>query len=232
MNLSQLKQDINFLCGSTSATYLDADKIRNMNIANQEVAMLIWSSAGDWQYDDSNQTTLPIATTNLLHDQQDYTLPSTAQRVEEISVKNSDGHFHKLKPIDVADIHIAPQEYFSSPGLPLYYDLVGRSIMLYPSPASASCTLTSGMTVYVNRDINEFATSAAEGTTPGFATGYHRILSLAASIDFVQDAGQRQLLVAQKARLEKGLTQFYSKRAVESKVAIKPSRKRKWGQYI
>lgn len=44
MNVTQLKSDIDFLCGSTSGTYPDADKIRNMNIAYQDVARVIWES--------------------------------------------------------------------------------------------------------------------------------------------------------------------------------------------
>jgi len=44
MTISEIKSDIDFLCGSTSATYLDADKIRNVNIAYQDVARVIWES--------------------------------------------------------------------------------------------------------------------------------------------------------------------------------------------
>lgn len=230
MNLSELKADVNFLCGATSATYLNSDKVRNMNIAYQDVARLIWESASGWQFDDSNATTLPLVKTTLVHNQQDYSLPSTAQRVEEVIVKDSAGNWQKLKPFDIHDTSIALPEYYETPGMPLYYDMIGRSIMLYPTPSSGYTTLASGLGVYINRDVTEFGVSATS-TVPGFATPFHRILSYAAAIDFSQDQTQKQMLIAQKDRLEKGLTRFYSKRAVEEHQQIKPVGKPKWRQY-
>lgn len=230
MNITQLKADINFLCGSTSATYPDSDKVRNINIAYQTVATVIWESEGGWQYDDSNATSLPVATTTLVHNQQDYALPSTAQRVKSIIVKDKGGTQHKLKEFDIYDTTIALPEFNKTPGLPVYYDLVGRSITLYPTPHSASVTLVSGLTVYVNRDVTEFATTAST-ETPGFATGYHRILSYAAALDFSQDETQRQFLAAQKARLERGMVRFYSKRDSERPTSIRPAQKKNWRKY-
>lgn len=231
MNVTNLKADIDFLCGSTSATYSDANKIRNMNVAYQDTARIIWESAGGWQYDDSNATTLPISKTTLVHNQQDYSLPTTAQRVHRVEVEDSSGNWRKLEPKDIHDIQVAAPELFQSPGLPLYYDLVGRSIMLYPSPSSAYCTLASGMAVYVDRDVTEFAVTATT-TEPGFATPFHRILSYAAALDFVRDDKDREYLALQKQRLQEGLTRFYSKRNTEAKTKITPSTKRKWRNYI
>lgn len=231
MNLAELKADVNFLCGSTSATYLNSDKVRNMNIAYQDVARLIWESAAGWQFDDSNATTLPLVKTTLQHGQQDYTLPSTTQRVEGVMVKDSSGNWQKLKEFDIHDVNIALPEYFETAGMPLYYDLVGRSIMLYPAPSSAYVTTASGLGVYISRDVTELGVSATS-TVPGFATGFHRILSYAAAIDFSQDPQQRQLLAIQKDRLEKGLTRFYSKRNTERKQAVTPHLKKTWRNYI
>lgn len=228
MNVQDLKNDINLLCGSTSATYLNADKIRNVNIAYQDVARLIWESAAGWQFDDSNSTTLPLVKTTLVHGQQDYSLPSTSQRVESVMVKDSGGNFQKLRQFDIHDTTIALPEFYEGNNLPLYYDMVGRSIMLYPTPSSAYCTLASGLGVYINRDVTELGVSATS-TTPGFATGFHRILSLGAAIDFTQDPSQREFLLVQKDRLERGLVRFYSKRNVEEHQQIKPLKS--WNKY-
>lgn len=201
-----------------------------MNIAYQDVARLIWESADGWQYDDTNATTLPIAKATLVHNQQDYSIPSTAQRVERVQVKDRDGTWHKLQPLDIYDITVATEEHFENPGLPLYYDLIGMSVMLYPSPASGSVTLSAGLQMFVNRDVTELTVSATSAT-PGFATSFHRILSYAAALDFAQDTQQRQYLAAQKARLESGLIRFYSKRGTELKTTIKPAGKKRWRQY-
>jgi len=230
MTISELVSDVDFLCGTTSASYLAADKFRNINAEYHNVAREIWEAADGWQYDDSNATTLPIAKTTLVHDQKDYSLPSTAQRVHRVEVQNSDGNWIKLKQLDPADIWQAMPEFRSETNVPVYYDLVGRSVQLYPSPHSAYCTLASGIAFYVDRDVTEFATTATTAS-PGFATAFHRLLSLAASLDFMQDNQTRQHLLLQRERLQRGLTRFYSKRMVERSSAIKPHSKKSWRQY-
>lgn len=230
MNISQISQDVHSLCGSTSGTYTPTNLIRNVNIEYQNVARLIRESAGGWSYSDNNTTNSPKWTTTLTHGTQGYNIPSTIQKIQEVTVKDSAGNWVKLLPFDLHDTSLAPQEYYQSAGFPIYYDLVGTQIDLYPTPSSAYATLTSGMVVFVDRDITEFATTATT-TIPGFATPFHRILSLAASIDFLQDNQQKMFLAQQKARLEQGLTKFYSNRSVESRTAIKPHAQRNWRQY-
>lgn len=202
-----------------------------MNIAYQDVARLIWESASGWQYDDSNATTLPIAKGSLVHNQQDYSLPSTAQRVHRIEVKDNGGTWHQLNPIDEHTLtNQALPEYLAGTGLPLYYDLVGRSVMFYPRPSSAYCTLASGMALYVDRDVVEFAVTA-DSSTPGFATSFHPILAYAAAIDFVRSDTEKARLVSQRDRLEKGMIRFYAKRNVELPTKISPHSRRVQRQY-
>lgn len=232
MNVQNLKLDTHFLCGSTSATYSDINLVRNLNVAYNDVARLIWDSADGWQYDDSNATTLPIATSSLVHNQQDYSLPSTAQIIRRVEVLDKNGNYTKLRALDGQDVHSALSEYNGgSAGLPTHYDLIGRSVMLYPTPSSAYATLTNGLKLVFDRDVTEFAVTATT-TEPGFATSFHRILSYAAAIDFMQDDNQRQFLMQQKDRLEKGLVRFYSKRNVERPSSLKPKNKRRWRQFL
>lgn len=231
MNIGDIKSDVYLLAGATSATYLNADLIRNVNVAYQDVARIIWESAGGWQYDDTNATTLPIAKATMVHNQQDYELPSTAQKVHRVEVKDGSGNWLKLDPLDIHDMSVAAPELLGgSAGTPVYYDLIGRSIMLYPTPHSASVTLASGLAVYVDRDVTNFATTATT-STPGFATQFHRLLSYAAVLDFVQDPTQRNFFIQQRDRMEKGLTRFYGKRAPELKSRVKPAGKKNWRQY-
>lgn len=232
MTISEIKSDIDFLCGSTSATYSDTNKIRNVNIAYRDVARVIWESDGGWKYDDSNATTLPKAHCTMVHNQQDYTLPTTALAVNRVEIMDGGGNWVKLNPLDPQDVRTGLPEYLGgSGGTPVAYELVGNSVLLYPTPLSSSVTLTNGLMVYVDRDITSIATSATT-TEPGFAAPFHRILSYAASIDFTQDANQRQFLAVQKDRLERGLVRFYSKRAPEVKTKIKPGGRKFWTKYV
>jgi hypothetical protein len=231
MTFDQIKDDIDFLCESNSVSYTDENKIRNINIHYQEVASKIWEAAGDWEYDDSNRTDIPWATTTLVAGQSDYELPSTCQRLQRVEVKDGSGNYVLLAQKSLHDIDIATTEYHESDGTPIYYDVVGRSIILYPAPATGHVTLSAGLKAYFDRDVEEFTTLTAGSTTPGFATAFHRILSLGASIDYVRDENDRRLLVGQKAALENGLKRFYGKRNVEGKTTIKPASKKKWRQY-
>jgi hypothetical protein len=221
-----LVEDTLYHCGLPTVTgsyssYALADITRNINNAYLDTIAKIWNAAAGWQYDDSNQTTLPVGYTTLVHNQQDYSLPSTAQRVARVEIKDAGGNYQLLKQIDIHDVDSeAMSEFQSSPGMPQYYDLVGRSIMLYPTPASGSVTLVSGMAVYVDREPTLF-TTASTTDEPGFASPFHKILSYGAAIDFVTDKATQDRLVSMKARLENGLVQFYSKRNVEKKANIR-----------
>jgi len=104
VNKAGLVEDIDFLCQTTTASYPLSDKVRNINNAYMNVNRLIWEVAEGWQYDDSNKTDLPIATTTLVHNQKNYTIPSTAQRVQRVEIKDNDGNWTLLSQIDVNDM--------------------------------------------------------------------------------------------------------------------------------
>jgi len=231
MTFSEITADVDFLCGTTTASYPIADKTRNINVAYQDTARLIWESSDKWQYDDSNKSTLPVAQSDLFHGQKDYELDTYAQIVRRVEVLDSNGDYVKMKPKDEAEIDIATDEYFSDYAMPIYYDLVGRSVLLYPSPSSAYCTTTDGLQITVERDVDEFATTATTAT-PGFATQFHRILSYAAAIDYIDDPSVKDRLIAMKSRLEDGLKRFYGRRNQELTTKISPKGKRFWRQYL
>jgi hypothetical protein len=226
MNLSQLKADVDFLCGTTSASYSDTNKVRNMNIAYHDVARTIWESDGTWAFDDANNGgTTPVAYRTIANASATYLIPTTALRIEGVEIKNANGDWTKLTPINYQELYVSPEEYLTGTGLPLKYMLEGNEIRLFPAPGTGYTTMSSGLAVRLNRAVTEFATTATTAE-PGFAVPFHRILSYAAAIDFTQDDRQREFLVAQKARLEKGLVRFYSNRWDEGKSILKPSSKR------
>ncbi|NCN26049.1 hypothetical protein GW915_00605 [bacterium] len=231
MNVQTIKSDIDFLCGSTSATYLDADKMRNVNICYHDVARSIWEADGTWTYDDANNTDSPIAYRTITASSASYLIPTTAIRVEGVEVKDGAGHWQKLKPLDYHTLSVSPEEFLKTPGMPIYYQLEGTQVRLFPPPGTGYATFVSGMAVRLSREVTELAVTATT-TTPGFPASFHRILSLSAALDFVQDNQQRQFLLLQKARLEKGLANFYSKRGAEYKSQIKPASKRRWRLYV
>ena len=174
----------------------------------------IWEATGAWEFDDSNKSDLPIATTDLVADRRDYEIPSTARKIDRVEVKDSDGDWRVVYPFDKSEIPtIALEEYYETNGLPEYYDMVGRSILLYPKPSADDVTLTDGLKLYCSRDIIEFSSSATT-REPGFDNHFHRICSIGASYDYASSRGYASAsrLKRDLDELKKELQTFYATR--------------------
>ena len=225
-----LLSDVDFLCGTNATSYPTIDKIRNINQAYHDVTRLIWNVADNWEYDDTNKSDLPIATTPLVHGQQDYELPSTAQRITRAEALDKNSNYQLLKPLDKQDINIALDEFKETDGMPRYYDLIGDSVFLYPAPSTANVVTAAGLKLHFDRNITEFSVTAST-EVPGFATQFHRLLSYGAALDFEGDVNKRTILVQRKDALEQGLKAFYGKRHREYRTRIRPKSMKYRGQY-
>ena len=61
------------------------------NETGDDLWFAIWSSMGSWQWDDSNQTDLPQATTDLVSGQSRYTMPTSALTIKRVEIKDENG---------------------------------------------------------------------------------------------------------------------------------------------
>lgn len=178
-------------------TNLLATFTRYINEALNRVINLIMTADGRWQFDDTNNTDFPIATTNLAttlgSEQQDYTFDITMLRILRAEVLDNTGAWRKLTPIDQSDIYDQSlTDFLKTPGLPVYYDKQGSSILLYPKPLATSVTSTAGLKVWFQRPPSYFSVSDTT-KVPGFNSMYHRLVALIASRDY---AMFKQLSVA------------------------------------
>ena len=200
----------------------------DINAWYRRVNIWIWENSGAWQYDDSNQTDLPIATTSLVANQQDYEMDSEAQAVEGVSVMNKNGDYERLKQIDKSEVSDDMAEFYAEAGMPIYYDLVGRSIFLYPKPAAADVTTTEGLKLFFARDISEFKYDDTTAS-PGFMNAFHKILSLGASMDYSRsydDTTKATQFAQEILNIKEDLTQTYGQRDKDFKSQIKPRKER------
>lgn len=230
MNYTNLRADARYLCGATSGTYADADVMRNMNIAYQRAATLIWEADPTYAFDDRNNTDGPVAYRTVANASASYMIPTTALRIRQVEIKDGSGDWQKLTPINYAELSISPEEYFTGTGTPTNYAIEGNEIRLFPAPGTGYVTMASGMAVRLQRAPTDAAVTATT-TEPGFATAYHRYLSYSAAVDFTQDPKQREFLLIQKDRLERGLVRFYGRWAGEYKSRIKPNSKKNPRRY-
>ena len=101
---SGIIQEIDFLLNlDDSTTYDIKHKTRNVNRAYDRVVSLILQTDNRWEWEDTNKTDLPIATTDLVTGQRDYGIDTTFLRITKILVKDIAGNWQILIPVDEND---------------------------------------------------------------------------------------------------------------------------------
>ena len=193
-------------------TYPLADITRNINERYREVWGWIFDGYAGWRWDDSNNTNLPQAITDLTSGTALYALPSEALYVDSIEFKNTGGIWQKLIPLTAEQISDtdAMGNFLYVPGVPTYYRLIDDSIQIYPAP---NFTQAQSLKVFFGRDISTFLVTDTT-KIPGFAAPYHRALSVGAALDFAfaKNTAQIQTLQLEWQGYEKAIKHFYSER--------------------
>lgn len=188
-------QDCEFLCGlgdafiSGNATLLKQFTAL-INRGGDEVVSDIIMNEGEWEWDDTNQTTTPTGTQNLTNGTSDYLLPAgtidnTVIRLVQVEIKDVAGNYYVLQNIDQTQLpETSLTTLFSTSGRPQYYQRFGKYLRILPAPDNGvTVTLTNGLRVTLERSQVEFA-STDTTKNPGIPKIYHRLFSLYASEDY------------------------------------------------
>lgn len=194
-------------------------EIKQITRAVNRAGRIIWSwifeSYGGWSYDDSNNTDLPFARTDLVSGQNKYTLPSEALSVQSVEVLNEGGEWSKVMPLPLSYIEQgrSEEEFQDSDGIPQYYSLVSNVIKLYPKPNQS---VSNGFRVRIDRGSVAF-TSNDTTKSPGFASEFHDAISDGASYFIARNKklGQLELLFRDWSNWEKEIKEYYSQRFAE-----------------
>jgi hypothetical protein len=175
----------------------------------------ILNADGRWEYDDTNHTDQPVITTALVAGQKDYTLTiddNSAQVLEilRVEIKDTAGNWILLKPIDQRDITMGYNEFMEESGIPRYFDVIGATINLFPTP---NYSQDASLKAHIKREGSYFA-STDTTKKPGFASPYHIILALGAAYDFGLAKGKAnvQALRQEIEQRRAELVAFYSRR--------------------
>lgn len=187
-------------------------KARSCNKVMKTIWTWIFDAYGGWQFDDSNQTDLPVATATLTADQVDYALPSTAIAVRGIEFKDQGGVWNRLKAVteeQIMDIQ-AESDFYNTSGTPTYYRLIGDTVRLYPA---SNFTQASSFRVHFERGISTIASTVTD-TEPGFASPFHEAVAVGAALDFAKVNRQDlvSFLLAEWRDYEIRIKKFYAKR--------------------
>lgn len=216
MTISDINTEIRLLCDATSTSLTDATLLRRVNTAYEYVVGKLINADGTWQFHDTNYTTTPIGTGTLVEGQSQYTFSDQFLDIEIIKVKDVNGNWVIIEPIDQSQTDIPLESYLTTNGMPKYYDKNGSTIRLYPAPTATAVTLNNGLKVMFKRTASIF--TSAEVTTgtkePGFASPYHIILCYKAAIPYCMSYKPERVQAYQNevTRLEEELINHYSQR--------------------
>jgi hypothetical protein len=174
------------LVDATSTSLTDATLLRRVNQAGNELIAKLLILSKKLKFDDYNQTDLPIGVGTLTDNRQDYALENTLLIIDRIEIKDINGDWHKISPINENDIECSLAEYESVPGMPKEYARRANSLFFYPAPTSTAVTLASGLKIYYQRGFVDFTTEDVSAGTkePGFSPSYHFYLSYKSALPY------------------------------------------------
>lgn len=229
-----LYSDARYMCGldetSDTTSYPIKAFTRNCNFALDKILSYILRADNIWQFDDSNQSgELFDVTTNLVSGTSKYALGATWLKIKRVRIKDSNGNWVTLIPVDRAELN--DLQLTATSGDPRRYDLLGNYLYIYPAPNYAS---TAGLEVQFQRGSSYFAYTDTT-KTPGFAPQFHRLVSMMAALDYCKlneltgrvnqltaDIGFPPDLMNNQAGsgMVKELVDYYTSRDADQKVSL------------
>lgn len=228
-NYQGIIQDIDFLLFASSAVfntdYALADRVRNVNIALDEVVTELYKADPNYKWDDTTNTDLPCATLDLTANQDHYAMLDSAQVVHRVRVKDRNGEFYTLEPAlrsELTDYEL------NNTGSPTKYYKMGGAIFPVVTPDYG---YADGIELEFQRGGNYF-TASDTTKEPGFNPQFHQYLSVGASLRYAISNGMENKanqLRAEKERIRNSIREHYERRSPDMKPKMKL--KRKVGNY-
>lgn len=174
------------ISGDTTLLKLFTAKV---NHAYDEVLPDLFAADAKWQWDDYNHTKRPIAMTDIVSGQADYSFVTDEDgnsiiAISQAYLKGPDGIFKKLAPVD-PQTDVGTDEIFAenstNTGTPYRYDKNDTSLTLDPVP---NYGMTAGLRVVFSRTGSYFVYNDTT-KTPGIPVPGQRLLSLIPSRDWL-----------------------------------------------
>jgi hypothetical protein len=199
------------ISGNTNLLYQFTGRI---NRRQDRFIQLAFKADGTFQYDDSNNTDYPEATTNLISGQRDYVFALDMLEIERAMVypTSTSTDYTTIYPRDIHDAggDAIAENQSGYTGVPNIYDKKGALVTLGPKP---NYSATNGLKVIFKRGAYYFVYSDTT-RSPGFASYLHGYLSKGASLDYAVDRGLdvAKNLSVQVDAMEKEIVAHFARR--------------------
>lgn len=216
---SGIIDDISFLLGNgiNLSNYSIQDRIRNINLRASMVWSSIFESYGGWLFMDDNTSDnssgLPYADQAISANQGLYQLPSTALTVIGVEIKYVNGTtWIPMRPLTHEQfLDAGGDAAFPTSSTPWAYMAQGDILRLLPA---ANYTQSASLRVFFDAEMQLFLITDTS-KTPGFASPFHRMLSVGAALDYAESHGMTSEITTLSNKwndLDKRLRNFYSNR--------------------
>lgn len=197
-----LYEDALYWAGANKSTYTIDEFTRNANFALDRVISLIKKNDKRWKWSDSNNTDIDVGVTDMFANQDNYTLEVDFTEFTRIRMKDPNGNWITLKPIDNRD---ANDDLLNSYGIPEWYDKQGLSVFPLPIP---NYSYDEGVEILFGGGPSYFATTDTT-KEPGFNPLYHRLVSIYSAYDWLIDkATAKNPLTHKINRVEKRIAEM------------------------
>lgn len=190
-----------------------------VNESYYDVVSNILSSQDTWDFDDSNLTDFPVATTPLVASQRMYTLPTdyTVLKLKRVDVSYDGSTYYQSTAADSAEFDFglgtdSKEDNNFTKTAPVH-DMKYNTIWLYPMAEAADVAAGAKVRVEWSRTVNEF-TTADTTQEPGFDRPWHELVPLGASAKYaamknMENAKNLKVLLDEKML---GMRAYYSRK--------------------
>mgnify|MGYP000099017357 CR=1 FL=1 len=178
-NELDLYHDALYWAGANSGNYTIEEFTRNSNFALDRITMLILRSDTTWKWRDDNLSSELIdVTTAIVSGTAKYAITTTWLKIRRVRAKDSNGILTTLKKVQREDL--TDSELLES-GAPTKYYLLGGFLYLVSNP---DYNASAGIEIQFQQGADFFVVGDTT-KEPGFASPFHRLISLYGALDYV-----------------------------------------------
>lgn len=173
----------------TGSSTIKAQFTALLNRYLHKATSVILNSQDEWDFDDINNTDLPVGTTPFVAGQRSYTLPASLKilRIERVDFTYDGVNYYRALPIDSKEIQAGlgndtvTDGYFAKNDP--RYDMLGNTLRVYPLASSAEVASGALIRIEFSREATEF-TASDTTKEPGLDEPFHPYLSIGASFEW------------------------------------------------
>jgi hypothetical protein len=186
---------VKFLTGQDNLS--DTDGTRLLDYAIDSYSDIVMKADGRWKFDDTSNTTHPVATTAFVSGQADYQLETNFLQIDRVEAQ-IDGVWRILQPIDRKD-EKEPLSVAYASGAPEAYDYDGESIFVYPTPTAGT------LKVFFTRPVSYVSSLSDTLTIPRIHANYliyHAAFNLSLKTNDQNRAQLQQAMMIEEGKVK------------------------------